>query len=99
MLDCFVLYCLVQPVTGYIKSRLPAPYHHSGSVTSHLASHVDPELSAHENGDEMLPVAYESLMETAAAQVPVIMMKIPATTKKTLSAINERKYSVLLVWR
>lgn len=60
---------------------------------------MDPELSAHENGELMLPVAYESLIETAAAQVPVIMMKMPDTTKKTLSRIKERKYRVLLVCR
>ena len=52
--------------------------------------HVDPELSAQENGELMLPVAYESRMLSAAAHVPVTTMKHPDTIKKISSAIVAR---------
>jgi hypothetical protein len=55
-----------------------------------LVPYTDPELSAHENGLLIAPVAYDLLMLTAAAHVPVTMIKRPATIKKTLSATSAR---------
>jgi hypothetical protein len=77
----------VAPQTNAPQSTMTLLY---PSPSSASPDHTEPELSAHEKGLLMAPVAYEFFILTAAAHVPVTMMNRPETMRKMFRATRAR---------